>query len=160
MVRTEISLFLKNQPGELAKLAKLFTANSVNIDAMTIQDASEYVKMLFQARGRSIRRVASAANYSSMQKDSAEYALIRVIVDKTDLAVSLLAENEYVFDMIPVIALILENRPGQLAELADTFGREGINIQYVYGSGIPGSDRALYVFCPEDMELAVKIMKQ
>jgi hypothetical protein len=48
MVRTEISLFLKNVPGELGKLASLFSDNEINIDALTIQDASDYVKDLFR----------------------------------------------------------------------------------------------------------------
>lgn len=159
MVRTEISLFLKNQPGELGKLSRLFFDAGINIDAMTIQDASEYVRQLFNARGRSIRRIASPANYNSMQKDSVEYALIRVLVDKTDQAVDLLGLNEYEFDVSPVIAVELANKPGMLAQLAASFGSEGINIRYVYGSGLPNSDNALYVFCPEDMDLAVKILK-
>ncbi|MBU2490283.1 MAG: ACT domain-containing protein, partial [Proteobacteria bacterium] len=114
---------------------------------------------LFQARGRSIRRIASVGNYNAMQKDSVEFALIRCLVSRTDEALDLLAKNEYVFDVIPVLALELENRPGILAEMADLFGREGININYVYGSGMAGADRALYVFCPEDPELAARILK-
>ena len=35
MVRTEISLFLKNAPGELGKLATLFSEAGINIDALT-----------------------------------------------------------------------------------------------------------------------------
>ena len=38
MVRTEISLFLKNIPGELGRLASLFSNDNINIDALTIQD--------------------------------------------------------------------------------------------------------------------------
>ncbi len=159
MVRTEISLFLKNQPGELGRMARIFSDSGVNIEAMTIQDASEYVRNLFAARGRSIRRVASAANYSSMQKDSMEYALIRVIVNKTDEAIDILAKNGYVFDETPVIALELDNRPGILAEMSNTFGEHKINIRYVYGSALPDTDKALFIFCPEDMDLAVKILK-
>ncbi len=40
MVRTEISLFLQNAPGELGKLSALFAEAGINIDANTIQDAS------------------------------------------------------------------------------------------------------------------------
>jgi len=160
MVRTEISLFLKNVPGELGKLAKALADEGINIDALTIQDASEYVKGLFKARGRSIRRIASGASYNSMQKDSVEYALIRLLVDKTDAAVDLLSRQEYLFDMMPVVALEIENRPGVLAEMAATFGKEGINIHYVYGSALPDAGKVLFVFCPEDIDLAVKIFKQ
>ncbi|MDI6797270.1 MAG: ACT domain-containing protein [Desulfatibacillaceae bacterium] len=160
MVRTEIRLFLKNQPGELGKLALLLSENSINIDAMTIQDASDYVRELFKARGRSIRRIASAANYNSMQKDSVEYALIRMIVDNTDKALGLLTENEYTFDVVPVLAMELDDQPGTLARLAALFGEEGVNIQYVYGSGMAGSTKALYVLCPEDMDLAASVLKK
>ena len=61
MVRTEISLFLKNEPGELGRLATLMGEAGINIDALTIQDASAYVLELFKARGKSLKRIASAA---------------------------------------------------------------------------------------------------
>lgn len=157
MVRTEISLFLKNVPGELGKLAALLSDNGINIDALTIQDASSYVKELFQARGKSLKRIASVANYNSIRKDSSDFALIRLLVNQTDKAIDLLSRNEYVFDIMPVIAIELENRPGELAKIAGKFGQEGININYVYGSVSSPDAKCLFVFCPEDIDLAAKI---
>ena len=157
MVRTEISLFMKNVPGELGKLASLFGGEGVNIDALTIQDASSYVQELFKARGKSLKRIASAASYNSMRKDSAEYALIRLLVGDTDKAVDLLSQNDYIFDLMPVIALELDNRPGELAKITNKFGEEGININYVYGSVQSSDSKCLFVFCPEDIEKASKI---
>ncbi len=157
MVRTEISLFLKNVPGELGKLAALLSDNGINIDALTIQDASSYVKELFQARGKSLKRIASVANYNSIRKDSSDFALIRLLVNQTDKAIDLLSRNEYVFDIMPVIAIELENRPGELAKIAGKFGQEGININYVYGSVSSPDAKCLFVFCPEDIDLATKI---
>ncbi|MCP4630493.1 MAG: amino acid-binding protein [bacterium] len=159
MVRTEISLFMKNAPGELGKLAALFGGEGVNIDALTIQDASSYVQELFKARGKSLKRIASAASYNSMRKDSAEYALIRLLVGDTDKAVDLLSQNDYTFDLMPVIALELDNRPGELANITTKFGEEGININYVYGSVQSPDSKCLFVFCPEDIDLAAKIFK-
>jgi hypothetical protein len=159
MVRTEISLFLKNIPGELGKLATMLSEAGINIDALTIQDASEYVQGLFKARGRSLKRIAPAASYGSMQKDSANYALIRLLVDNTDKAIDRLSKADYVFDMMPVIALEIDNRPGTLAEMAKKFGEEGININYVYGSALPKGKKSLFIFCPEDIELAARIFK-
>jgi hypothetical protein len=157
MVRTEISLFLQNVPGELGKLAGLLSGAGINIDALTIQDASSYVKELFMARGKSLKRIASSANYNSIRKDSADYALIRILVDQTDKTIDLLSRNEYIFDILPVIAIELANRPGELAEIAAKFGKEGININYVYGS-VSGPDaKCLFVFCPDDIELAAKV---
>ncbi len=159
MVRTEISLFLKNVPGELGKLSTLLGEAGVNIDALTIQDASDYVQELFKARGKSLKRIAPAASYGSMQKDSVDYALIRLLVDNTDKAIDLLSKEQYVFDIMPVIALEIENKPGTLAKMAKKFGEEGININYVYGSALPKGKKSLFVFCPEDIELAARIFK-
>ncbi len=159
MVRTEISLFMKNVPGELGKLASLLGDEGVNIDALTIQDASSYVQNLFQARGKSIKRIASVASYNSMRKDSADFALIRLLVDQTDRTIDLLSQNDYIFDIMPVITLELNNRPGTLAAIASKFGEEGVNINYVYGSVSSPDKKCLFVFCPEDIELAAKIFK-
>jgi hypothetical protein len=159
MVRTEIQLFLENVPGELGRLANLLCREEINIDALTIQDASSYVKELFKARGKSLKRIAPAASYGSMQKDSADYALIRLLVSQTDKAIDLLSQEGYVFDMMPVIALELENRPGTLSEMARKFGEEGINIRYVYGSAMPSQDKSLFVFSPEDIDAAARIFK-
>ncbi len=159
MVRTEISLFLKNVPGELGKLTGMLSDAGINIDALTIQDASAYVQELFKARGKTLKRVASAASYGSMKKDSADYALIRLLVENTDNAMDYFSKEGYLFDIMPVIALEIENKPGTLAEMARKFGEEGININYVYGSALPGDNKALFVFCPEDIELAARIFK-
>ena len=159
MVRTEISLFLKNVPGELGRLASLFSNENINIDALTIQDASSYVQNLFEARGKSLKRIASVASYNSMRKDSARFALIRMIVDQTDKAIDLLSKNDYLFDIMPVMTLELENRPGSLAAIANKFGDEGININYVYGTVSSPDEKCLFVFCPEDIDLAAKIFQ-
>ena len=162
MVRTEISLFLKNAPGELGKLTSLMAAAQINIDAITIQDASSYVKELFKNRGKSLKRIASAASYNSMRKDSAEFALIRLLPadGTTNKAIDLLSQNDYVFDIMPVIALELDNRPGELAKIASKFGEQGININYVYGSVSSPDEKCLFVFCPEDIDQAAGIFNR
>jgi len=158
MIRTEISLFLKNEPGQLGKLAAILADAGINIDALTIQDASEYVKQLFKARGKSLKRVAPAASYGSMQKDSVDYALIRLLVNDTDRAVDLLSKGGYLFDIMPVIALEIENKPGSLARMARQFGEKGINIHYVYGSALAKGKKSLFVFCPEDIDTAASLV--
>jgi len=159
MIRTEISLFLKNGPGELGKLATLFGEAGINIDAITIQDASSYVQELFKARGKSLKRIASAASYNSMRKDSAQFALVRMLPadGTTNKAIDLLSKNDYLFDILPVIAVELDNKPGELARISSKLGEEGININYVYGSVSDPEGKCLFVFCPEDIDLAAKI---
>lgn len=157
MIRVEISLFLKNAPGELGTLSSRLGENGVNIDAITIQDASAYVQSLFEARGKSLKRIASMTNYQYVRRDSAEFALIRMVVDKPEKAVKVLEDKEYLFDTKDVIAIDIENVPGELAKITKKFGEEGININYVYGSVSAGDAKCLFVFSPEDVALASKI---
>ena len=58
------------------------------------------------------------------------------------------------------MTLELENRPGSLADIANKFGEEGININYVYGTVSSPDEKCLFVFCPEDIDLAAKIFKE
>jgi hypothetical protein len=160
MKRKEFSFFLKNVPGELGRLTSLLKKENIHIEAMTIQDASAYVKALYNARGKSLKRIASTASYESMLRDSNEFALVRLLVDQTEKAAELLAQNDYIFELIPVIALYLDgqsgNMAGDLSEIASMLGEEGININTIYGS-VPGPDvKCLFVFSPEDIERAAR----
>jgi len=160
MIRVEISLFLRNVSGELAKLTDLLAGSGINIDAITIQDASAYVQNLFEARGKSLKRLASSASYSSMRRDSAEFALIRLIVDDPEKAVACLKENDYLFDSKEVVTIDITNKPGELTKITKKFGEEKININYVYGSVSDSSGKCLFVFCPEDVAAAETIFKE
>jgi len=159
MIRIEISLFLKNAPGELGELTSLFGKANINIDAITIQDASAYVQKLFEARGKSLKRLASSASYSSMRRDSAEFALIRLLTNNPEEATAPLKQNDYLFDTKEVVALDITNKPGEFAKITKKFGEEQININYVYGSVSDADGKCLFVFCPEDVTSASEIFK-
>lgn len=159
MIRREISLFMNNVPGELGKMTALLSDAGINVDAITIQDASSYIQNIFQARGKSIKRLASAASYSSVKRDSAQFSLIRMLVDKSDEAVALLNEKEYVFDTKDLIAIELDNTPGTLSKITRKLGEEKVNINYVYGSVSDSDGKCLFVFCPEDLQAALKIFE-
>lgn len=159
MIRIEISLFLKNAPGELGKLTDLLSGANINIDAITIQDASAYVQSLFEARGKSLKRLASSASYSSMRKDSAQFALTRLIVDQPDKAIELLKGNDYLFDSKEVVTIDITNKPGEFTKITKKLGEEQININYVYGSVSDSDGKCLFVFCPEDIKTAADLFK-
>ena len=159
MIRIEISLFLRNAPGELAQLTELLAGANINIDAITIQDASAYVQNLFEARGKSLKRLASSASYSSMRRDSAQFALTRLIVDQPEKAIDLLKENDYLFDSKEVVAIDITNKPGEFTKINRKLGEEKININYVYGSVSDSDGKCLFIFSPEDVETAAGIFK-
>ena len=153
-IRREISFFLKNAPGEMAQLAGLLKKDAINIEALTVQDASDYVMALFKARGKSLKRIASTASYESMQRDSSDFALVRMVVDATDKSIDLLAANDYIFDLNTVLAVRMDNTPGELAELSAKLGTAGININYIYGSVTDPGEQCLMVLSTDNPENA------
>jgi len=159
MIRIEISLFLKNVPGELAHLSELLASADINIDAITIQDASAYVQNLFEARGKSLKRLASSASYSSMRRDSAQFALLRMVVDQAEKAIELLREKDYLFDSKEVVSVDITNKPGEFLKITQKLGQEKININYVYGSVSDSDGKCLFIFCPEDVKTAADFFK-
>ncbi len=159
MIRIEISLFLKNVPGELAHLSELLASADINIDAITIQDASAYVQNLFEARGKSLKRLASSASYSSMRRDSAQFALLRMVVDQPEKAIELLREKDYLFDSKEVVSVDITNKPGEFLKITQKLGQEKININYVYGSVSDSDGKCLFIFCPEDVKTAADFFK-
>jgi hypothetical protein len=156
----QVSVFLKNVPGELGAFAELMGKANVNILAMFIQNAADYIQEMFQARGKSIKRTASAASYGSVIKEAREYSLIRVMVDKTDKALKVLNEAQYWVNTSEVLVIKLHNRPGRLADISRRFGDANININYVYGSGALDVEKAIYIFNVPDVNQALKSLSK
>jgi hypothetical protein len=156
----QVSIFLRNVPGELGVFAELMGKANINILAMFIQNAADYIQEMFRARGKSIKRTASAASYGSVIKEAREYSLIRVMVDKTDKALKVLNEAQYWVNTSEVLVIKLHNRPGRLADISKRFGDANININYVYGSGALDVEKAIYVFNVPDVNQALKSLSK
>ncbi|MBW1770127.1 MAG: ACT domain-containing protein [Deltaproteobacteria bacterium] len=152
----QVSIFLRNVPGELGRFADLMGGSKINILAMFIQNAADYIQEMFEARGRSIKRTASAASYGSVIKEAKQYSLIRVVVDNTEKALEVLKKADYWVNTLDVLVMRLENRPGTLAKISKRFGDANININYVYGSGTSEEQTAMYVFHVPDVDEALK----
>lgn len=157
---TQLSAFVKNNPGELWRLCDVIRKVGINILAMSIQNAKDYVMELFRAREKTGRRIAPAANYASILKDSEEYSVIRLVVDQPEKAKKAMADENYIFDLSPVLLITLDNRPGTLGELAGRFARANINIDYVYGSAKEKDEKAVFIVHIEDIEEGMRLLKE
>ena len=76
---------------------------------------------------------------------------------KSDLGLTPVNDGKIIRIPIPPLT---EQRRKDLAKMAKKFGEEGININYIYGSALPKGKKALFVFCPEDIDLAAGIFKE
>jgi hypothetical protein len=59
-----------------------------------------------------------------------------------------------------VIAIIMEDRPGGLADIAEHMHRNEINVSNAYGFILQQKDRAVLILEVEDYEKAERLMKR
>ncbi len=156
-VKKQLEVMLADAPGELAKLTAILKDEHVNIEAMSIQDANEYLLALYDVRSQTGRRVAPRDYYEAILKESAKYSMIRLITDNPDKAMEILGKGGYQVKVHEVIGLVLENKPGILNKISRKFGDAGINISYTYGSGFSDSESALFIFRVSDLEKALEL---
>ena len=143
--RTQLSVILANTPGELSKLCDSLKAAGVNILAMSIQNAKDSVKELFNMREKTGRRIALAESYRGILKDSSDYSLIRLFVDKPLDAERVLLEANHLIDKETILVFRLVNRPGILGQVAKRFGEAAVNIDYIYGSAMEDAKESIFL---------------
>ena len=143
--KTQLSVILTNAPGELSKLCDVLKAANVNILAISIQNAKDSVKELYNMREKVGRRIALAESYRGILKDSSDYSLIRILVDKPTEAEKALAKASHLLDKDHVLAFRLANQPGMLGKIAKRLGEANVNIDYVYGSAMEDVGESIFV---------------
>jgi len=143
--KTQLSVILTNAPGELAKLCDVLKGENVNILAMSIQNAKDSVKELYNMREKTGRRIALAESYRGILKDSSDYSLIRLLVDKPKEAEKILAKANHLLDKDHVLVFKLVNQPGILGKVAKRLGEANVNIDYIYGSAMEDAKESIFV---------------
>ncbi len=143
--RTQLSVILVNKPGELSRLCDVLKACKINILAMSIQNAKDSVKELYKMREKTGRRIALAESYRGILKDSSDYSLIRILVDKPVEAEAALSEANHLIDRDHVWVFKLTNQAGTLGSVAKRLSDVNVNIDYVYGSAMEGADESIFV---------------
>ena len=142
---TQLSVILTNAPGELAKLCDVLKAENINILGMSIQNAKDSVKELYNMREKTGRRIALAESYRGILKDSSDYSLIRLFVDQPIEAEKTLLKAKHLVDTEPVLVFRLVNQPGILGRVAKRFGEANINIDYIYGSAMEDAKESIFI---------------
>jgi hypothetical protein len=90
--------------------------------------------------------------------ETESFGVLRIVVDKSDLAIKTLKANGFVANLTDVIAVEVGDKPGGLAAILKVFADSDVNVEYMYGFVEKFSDNALLVFRFEDVEKAQKIL--
>ncbi|MDR0316305.1 MAG: ACT domain-containing protein [Treponema sp.] len=92
--------------------------------------------------------------------DTADFGILRLIVDKTDEAVNALNSAGFTTRQTSVVAVEIEDVPGSLARLMELFQKSQINIEYLYASLEGQMGKAVVIFKLEDHEKGFRILKE
>jgi hypothetical protein len=84
--------------------------------------------------------------------------LLRIIPDDVGAARNALKENNIPFEEAELATVLLENRAGEVAELADKLASAGLNLQAVYVVGLSG-DLVELAIAVDDVKKAKKLLE-
>jgi hypothetical protein len=112
---------------------------------------AEVTEVLARA-GINLRAIAIA--------DTADFGILRLIVDKEAEAVQALTAAGFTTRETLVAAVEIDDTPGGLAGVMKIFKEYNINIEYLYASLENKSGKAVVIFKLEDIERGTAIIKE
>ncbi|MEM3525958.1 MAG: hypothetical protein QXV37_00965 [Candidatus Jordarchaeaceae archaeon] len=89
--------------------------------------------------------------------DTADYGIIRLIVDDPDKALKILKSRDYLVSETDVIAVEVENKTEGIYEIASTLGEMKINIDYLYTTLKQG--KTIIIIRVSDIETALEALR-
>ena len=93
--------------------------------------------------------------------DTTHFGILRLIVNKPDLAETVLRENGYTVSASPVLAIAIEDVPGALAAALDALTAGCIGLDYIYAFvGKQNLQKALVILKVEDITHASEVLRQ
>ena len=90
--------------------------------------------------------------------DTADFGILRIIVDKTDKAIDALNTAGFTTRQTDVVAVEIDDVPGSLSKLMELFRDSQINIEYLYASLEGQIGKAVVIFKLKDHEKGQKIL--
>jgi len=92
--------------------------------------------------------------------DTADFGILRLIVDKNDKAIDVLNAAGFTTRQTDVVAVEISDTPGSLAKLMELFQQSQVNIEYLYASLEGQVGKAVVIFKLKDHEKGVQILSE
>ena len=92
--------------------------------------------------------------------ETADYGVLRMIVDDADKATSVLLSHGYILSMTPVIVVAVPDAPGGLAPVLAILAEGEIDIEYMYSLFTHKDGQAYMVFRISDEDKFVALLAQ
>jgi hypothetical protein len=90
--------------------------------------------------------------------DTADFGILRLIVDRTDQANKVLKETGFTVARTEVIALEVPDVPGGVARILSILDVAGLNVEYMYGFALQSGGKAIIIFRFDELDKAIKVL--
>jgi hypothetical protein len=92
--------------------------------------------------------------------DTADFGILRLIVNTTQRAKEVLKENGFTVGKTEVVAIEVPDRPGGLAGILKALQGEAINVEYMYAFVQKSGGNAIIIFRFDDIEKAIVVLQK
>jgi hypothetical protein len=90
--------------------------------------------------------------------DTADFGILRLIVDKIDQAKRALKDKGFTIGKTEVLALEVPDRPGGLNQILRVLGAAGINVEYMYAFVQRSLQNAIVIFRFDELDKAIQVL--
>ena len=91
--------------------------------------------------------------------ETADYGVLRMIVDNAEKATSILMQHGYLLSMTPVLVVAVPDAPGGIAPVLATLAEGNIDIEYMYSLFTHIEGKAYIVFRVAETEKFTTLLK-
>ena len=90
--------------------------------------------------------------------ETADYGILRMIVDNAEKTTALLMQHGYLLSMTPVLVIAVPDQPGGIAPVLATLAEGNIDIEYMYSLFTHVEGKAYIVFRVSETEKFITLL--
>jgi len=92
--------------------------------------------------------------------DTADFGILRLIVDRPDLATRVLKDAGFTVGHTDMVAMEIPDKPGGLWNILTTLEAAGMNVEYMYAFVQRASENAVIIFRFDDPDRAAEVLRE
>ena len=91
--------------------------------------------------------------------DTSDFGILRLLVDKIDVALTTLKAAGFTVSKTEVIAVGVPDQPGGLSEILQILDEAAINVEYMYAFAERNAGKAVIIFRFDDIDSAINTLQ-
>jgi hypothetical protein len=92
--------------------------------------------------------------------DTADFGILRLILDRPDLATRVLKDAGFTVGHTDMVALEVPDKPGGLWNILTTLEAAGMNVEYMYAFVQKASENAVIIFRFDEPDRAADVLRE